>query len=1447
MAIIKYNARALEEFCKQIEMSPKTATEMVLPNCFAFLLPIEAGCLGIKYEAKAEDMKMKISNFYTALEQKSYLLRNTSSVIAHVLENVVDRPRFAEICGFETEIADHIEMIDCLNFDKCLKHLRSNFSTPSNQSILTFFCSQKNYANFIEKLLLAHKKKIQLTSLKEHKMLFLLQYCVLVEKLFDYLNDDITSSDQNIKSFIVREITNFLCFLLLDETFGMKLRCTATSFLFTFLKKILPQCASDLKPFLNKIVSSLVSICKKSKGLQKTELEAKCFSIIEYLVFTQQAALEDEIAKMDKFPDGYIFDDLRVKQIEIKYKDGNFSLIQEIEHFLTIKRRKIEGLLALREQLAERKNELKALFDEMSSSLGFTEDGENSLLHKLIRSLIGYTRNINDQETEARAVEAVKCLGEIGNYDLSTMVFITEDHQSDTIYHKIESLAQCQKLICSMALDQMETLILHHNPKIFEAASDASYHMLSSASSQGYQASVYLRPFQTNTITSRNLFYEKSPTDKTLNFVVLLKEEEYSTYKTWIKRVTGLMLTFAGDKKLEQVSNTQKSFAELMAPLMMQLLLCYNDPTVNESINAGINYFFEESSEKLNYPERVNEGSMFLSKLAIRQMLKLTECIRTHCQEYPKSSMVAKLNLNYLSIAKAAKHCEAFFTAELYCEMWAEKRLQNEAIPYSALSNNKTLQEIMYDALTAIGINDASCLFVNPTTKRPLYLQTSNHSWQNVLEHDATMADGQTDLYMKLLNDMGLHFLTQKLTESCKDQKLKSHQYECLWRLCNWDVLIECDAETSDTKVSIDHRNEFEKFHYLGLKCLKMDDELGMKTSVYKGRKSILYLLQQESLECTKNLYKFLSMSQMMQQIEDFAEVRFRRMPKSSEKMLAKWDAQNQLPHTDFKLIEPILSQRNSIFDTANIRTGKRTWVPEALQSNMLYIVKEASDASCTDDAFKMMAKMRALTNLTPSSKAEILVKEAQLSFKTNLSLAKHCLKRVLEEPEFEREHLMRGVVHRLYGEILAENHTGDIQSIFIEHFDKSIKLLEKYAKHHNKSHLVADLTYSQLSQDFSQPMTQESADVVDEQIKKSVCVFDIVAKYYDRQYVALCDYIDSPDFKNKKSTYENNKIKLANFEQERRNNRDAQKSYIILKKTLEIDEVEIKESTKTRTKAANKAMFYYLRGSINDSCDNVLSIFRIISIWMSGLEASVTMKMLKESLMKIASHKFIVALPQLVVRLNDRDDDESNNLLRQLLERCCIDHPHHALPLILALKNSYADSDGNSEDEPRVIGAKKFWQSLKLKPQAPQLIMAQMEKMSAALINLANDECSEMSQNHKFVALTNLKYVQCPTMEIPIMKDGNYKNCVTSVVKWYPEIEKVGGINAPKKIKCLCSDGVTRPQLVKGKDDMRQDAVMEQVFGVVNQFLRDNKETKKRHARVRTYKVVPLSRVSHK
>lgn len=69
-----------------------------------------------------------------------------------------------------------------------------------------------------------------------------------------------------------------------------------------------------------------------------------------------------------------------------------------------------------------------------------------------------------------------------------------------------------------------------------------------------------------------------------------------------------------------------------------------------------------------------------------------------------------------------------------------------------------------------------------------------------------------------------------------------------------------------------------------------------------------------------------------------------------------------------------------------------------------------------------------------------------------------------------------------------------------------------------------------------------------------------------------------------------------------------------------------------------------------------------------------------------------------------------------------------------------------------------------------------------------------------------------------------------------------VGGLNLPKLIECYGSNGLKYKQLVKGRDDLRQDAVMQQVFGLVNNLLEENAETRKRRLNIRTYKVIPLS-----
>lgn len=142
------------------------------------------------------------------------------------------------------------------------------------------------------------------------------------------------------------------------------------------------------------------------------------------------------------------------------------------------------------------------------------------------------------------------------------------------------------------------------------------------------------------------------------------------------------------------------------------------------------------------------------------------------------------------------------------------------------------------------------------------------------------------------------------------------------------------------------------------------------------------------------------------------------------------------------------------------------------------------------------------------------------------------------------------------------------------------------------------------------------------------------------------------------------------------------------------------------------------------------------------------------------------------------------------------------------------------------------------------------MKQMSDILITLANKtmrpEAKKLSKDEPLCKLKDLNLIHCPTVKLLISIDAVYpSDRLTTIVKWSTDLMMPGGINAPKRIQCLCSNGQTYMQLLKGKDDLRQDAVMQQVFNMMNEMLSHSKTTKKLRLNVRTYIVVPLSQRS--
>lgn len=178
--------------------------------------------------------------------------------------------------------------------------------------------------------------------------------------------------------------------------------------------------------------------------------------------------------------------------------------------------------------------------------------------------------------------------------------------------------------------------------------------------------------------------------------------------------------------------------------------------------------------------------------------------------------------------------------------------------------------------------------------------------------------------------------------------------------------------------------------------------------------------------------------------------------------------------------------------------------------------------------------------------------------------------------------------------------------------------------------------------------------------------------------------------------------------------------------------------------------------------------------------------------------------------------------------------------------------ASNQTPEEDRVTTAKKIIQKI-AKQSDGGAACKKLEQLHLCLIRLANKEVSAKDRNQdalklpvELSSMKNLEDVAVPTVPMAVNSDGIYPaDKLIGVVSFEPNFVLVGGINAPKKMACLGTDGKTRPMLLKGKDDLRQDAVMQQVFSTMNLFLEQDEQARRRKLNIRKYKVVPLSRRS--
>jgi ataxia telangiectasia mutated family protein len=320
----------------------------------------------------------------------------------------------------------------------------------------------------------------------------------------------------------------------------------------------------------------------------------------------------------------------------------------------------------------------------------------------------------------------------------------------------------------------------------------------------------------------------------------------------------------------------------------------------------------------------------------------------------------------------------------------------------------------------------------------------------------------------------------------------------------------------------------------------------------------------------------------------------------------------------------------------------------------------------------------------------------------------------------------------------------------------------------------------------------------------------------------------------------------------------------------LKLDEEELQRHISNREQFLGQSLENYMLAlAASDEHDNVA--LRFAALWLEHAEENLANDAVLKHLKHVPSRKLAPLMNQLSSRLQ-HSEMKFQQLLFSLIMRICTDHPYHGMYVINAALNSRP----RPEDEAAVsrnTSAQKVARHLADTDKTASIWQA-IQQTNKSYVRLAMEKDEQRYKSGKKVAIKDSRaasglnaqlpqyHVPPPTMSIELAADLDYSK-VPVMSKLDPVMSIASGVSTPKIITILADNGARYKQLVKfidpdlyikltngakvkgSQDDLRQDAVMEQVFEQVNELLKRSRSTRQRDLNIRTYKVIPLSAVA--
>ncbi|KAF2897556.1 hypothetical protein ILUMI_08624 [Ignelater luminosus] len=465
--LIANNVRLLTDICNYHGESIQRMIEMSYPNIMARCLLISTAELLTNNTISEEMSEYKnkcLTNLLSICDNdqlKGLLVTKLDTVIKSILQLCFDpkdvQNRFSLNCALPEPQPPFFSVETVL---ETINHIQND---NLNGKRLVFYCAE-NSPEKLQKMLLYMFTAIHTCTTTEDKVKALHRCTVLIDLIIPLLKQV-----NDLRVYFIRTISYALIHMIQNDYEKDSIVNTMCCRYFaSFLSQILPENAEILEKFIVTFVSILVPIAKC-----ETNLGLECTKLLNLLIVEHVDDLVGAIKTLDPFPQDDNFVQMQEVYTKVKYDKKDFNLENEIEHFLNTSNLmgssgyRTEGLKYLKNELSNKKVELKELYSKLHNLRGFSEDCEKSILHRLICILVKLCLSSDSNES----VEALRCLGELGPADLLTTVLQAEQRCEQGKWNPFDLVTGCVTALLSK-------YIVDNNIEVVTAASEALYYVL---------------------------------------------------------------------------------------------------------------------------------------------------------------------------------------------------------------------------------------------------------------------------------------------------------------------------------------------------------------------------------------------------------------------------------------------------------------------------------------------------------------------------------------------------------------------------------------------------------------------------------------------------------------------------------------------------------------------------------------------------------------------------------------------------------------------------------------------------------------------------------------------------------------------------------------------------------------------------------------------------------